>query len=138
METDPRIPEDVLTFIKDGIKRGRIHWTYHVNMRLAGRFISRQSILEALDSYELIESYPSDKYLPSFLIFGKKEARSFHVLTYCLLLMLKVIISGSSQPTIQTLLNGRRILRRGDKPDEMLHLWWTDATCPYGSAFQAR
>ena len=52
-------------------------WTYHVNMRLASRGISRKEILKAINSYEIIESYPDDKYLPSYLVL---VAESFHVL----------------------------------------------------------
>jgi hypothetical protein len=47
-----------------------------VNMRLAGRFISRDDILSAVDSYVIIEEYPDDKYLPSYLVLGA----GFHVL----------------------------------------------------------
>ena len=55
-------------------------WTYHVNMRLAGRFISRAAILSAVDSYDLVEAYPHDKYLPSDLGLGQHEGQAFHVL----------------------------------------------------------
>ena len=34
-------------------------------MRLAGRFISREAVLAAVDTYQLVEAYPDDKYLPS-------------------------------------------------------------------------
>jgi hypothetical protein len=46
-------------------------------MRLDRRHISRQEILDAVDSYQLVEEYPDDKYLPSYLI---KAASTFHVL----------------------------------------------------------
>lgn len=49
-------------------------------MRLAGRFIPRELILGAVASYELIEAYPDDKYLPSYLILGRREREAFHVL----------------------------------------------------------
>ena len=55
-------------------------WTYHVNMRLVGRFISRATILAAVDTYQLVEGYPEDKYLPSYLILGRHESAGFHVL----------------------------------------------------------
>ncbi len=42
-------------------------------MRLQGRFISRQHILDAVDTYEVIESYPEDKYLPSYLVYATVE-----------------------------------------------------------------
>jgi Domain of unknown function (DUF4258) len=49
-------------------------------MRLHGRFISRQHILDAVDTYEIIESYPEDKYLPSYLVYATVSAEVFHVL----------------------------------------------------------
>jgi hypothetical protein len=52
----------------------------HVNMRLAGRYIARDDILGAVESYEIIESYPSDKYLPSYLVFATAAEVVFHVL----------------------------------------------------------
>jgi hypothetical protein len=55
-------------------------WTYHVNMRLQGRFIQRQTIIDAVDAYEIIEEYPKDKYLPSYLVLGQHGGDSFHVL----------------------------------------------------------
>lgn len=55
-------------------------WTYHVNMRLAGRFIPRESILAAVASYQLVEAYPDDKYLPSYLILARHDRDAFHVL----------------------------------------------------------
>lgn len=49
---------DVLEFIRTCIGEGRIYWTYHVNMRLKGRFISREAVLLSSDTYEIIEKYP--------------------------------------------------------------------------------
>jgi uncharacterized protein DUF4258 len=49
-------------------------------MRLQGRFISREAILGAAKSYEIIESYPDDKYLPSYLVLGRSAGEVFHVL----------------------------------------------------------
>jgi hypothetical protein len=46
-------------------------------MRLDQRHISRHEILTAVDSYQLVEEYPDDKYLPSYLV---KAASAFHVL----------------------------------------------------------
>ena len=57
-----------------------IYWTYPVNMRLAGRHILRDEILEATDNYEIIESYPQDKYLPSYLVWATSGSDPFHVL----------------------------------------------------------
>jgi hypothetical protein len=49
-------------------------------MRLAGRFIPRESILDAVTSYELVEAYPDDKYLPSYLILARHDHDAFHIL----------------------------------------------------------
>ncbi len=49
-------------------------------MRLAGRFISRESILGAVETLELVEAYPHVKYLPSYLILGSVGSDAFHVL----------------------------------------------------------
>ena len=48
-------------------------------MRLGQRIISRNTILAAED-YEVIEAYPDDKYLPSYLLLGKRGDTAFHVL----------------------------------------------------------
>jgi hypothetical protein len=74
------IPDDPLGFIRRCIRKGRILWTYHINMRMKNRFISRQMILESIDNYEIIESYPEDKYLPSYLIYSRYRHTVFHVL----------------------------------------------------------
>jgi hypothetical protein len=49
-------------------------------MRLAGRFIPRESIIAAVDTFELVEAYPDDKYLPSYLLLGRAGSDAFHVL----------------------------------------------------------
>jgi len=70
---------DILAFIKSCISRRRIRWTYHVNMRLKGRFISRVTILSSVESCEIIEEYPKDKYLPSYLVYGKDKGQVIHI-----------------------------------------------------------
>ncbi|MBI2863762.1 MAG: DUF4258 domain-containing protein [Chloroflexi bacterium] len=75
-----RVPENAVSFIRDCIERGRILWTYHVNMRLSRRFIPREAIHGAQDTYELVEEYPDDKYLPSYLVIGRYRQETFHVL----------------------------------------------------------
>jgi hypothetical protein len=51
-----------------------------VNLRLKGRFVSRQIILDAVDTYEIVESYPDDKYLPSYLVLARLAGDAIHVL----------------------------------------------------------
>ena len=74
------VPEDPLAFIVRCVREHRVYWTYHVNMRLAGRHISRRDICEATDTYELVEAYPDDKYLPSYLVLAAMAGNAFHVL----------------------------------------------------------
>ena len=80
MVEDRKLPGNPIAFIQDCITRGQILWTYHVNMRLAGRFIPREAIVASVGTYELVESYPDDKYLPSYLVLAQHESESFHVL----------------------------------------------------------
>jgi hypothetical protein len=49
-------------------------------MRLKGRYISRESILESFPSYEILEAYPTDKYLPSYLVYAEFQGKAFHIL----------------------------------------------------------
>jgi hypothetical protein len=43
-------------------------------MRLAGRFIPRESILGVVETLELVKAYPDDKYFPSYLVLGRADA----------------------------------------------------------------
>jgi hypothetical protein len=49
-------------------------------MRLGQRFIARETIIQAGDTYEVVEAYPDDKYFPSYLLLGRHGADEFHVL----------------------------------------------------------
>ena len=49
-------------------------------MRMRGRFISRKDIIGSFEAYEVIEEYPDDKYLPSYLICSHTRKKTFHVL----------------------------------------------------------
>lgn len=80
MSNQRRLPDDPIKFIQDCIQGQRIFWTYHVNMRLSERFLSRESILEAASSFEIVEEYPTDKYFPSYLLLGRTEFEVFHAL----------------------------------------------------------
>ena len=74
------LPDDPLEFIKQCVTDRKILWTYHVNMRMKKRSIARQLILESKSSYEIIEAYPEDKYLPSYLVYAQHGKTVFHVL----------------------------------------------------------
>jgi hypothetical protein len=73
------IPENPLAFIQGCIRNRTIFWTYHVQMRLKGRTISREVLLRAVDTYEIIEAYPEDKYLPSYLVFCLSQEGPVHI-----------------------------------------------------------
>ena len=51
-----------------------------MNMRLTGRFISREAILAAVATYQLVEAYPDETYLPTYLILARYGSQAFHVL----------------------------------------------------------
>ena len=81
MESPQRkLPDDPLAFIKACVRQRSIFWTYHVNMRLQRRSIARQAILNAVDTFEVIEAYPEDKYFPSYLMLAKDSGEVFHIL----------------------------------------------------------
>ena len=80
MPTSRPVPAEPLGFIQECVRRRRILWTHHVNMRLHGRSIRRDAILNLVDEYEVIESYPQDKYLPSYLILVRVPGDALHVL----------------------------------------------------------
>lgn len=45
------------------------------------RGIRREDVLESAESYEIIEEYPNDKYLPSYLVFARTAGKDvFHLL----------------------------------------------------------
>ena len=71
--------ENVLDFIKSCVTERKIFWTYHVNMRFKERSISREQIIDAVSSYEIIEEYQEDKYLPSYLVYAKYKETVLHI-----------------------------------------------------------
>ena len=66
-------------FIKDAVREGRVFWTYHVNMRLRQRDIPSREIVEAVDTFVVIEVYPPERRLPCALVLGHGPERAFHV-----------------------------------------------------------
>jgi len=75
-----KLPDDPLTFIQTCVRQQSIFWTYHVHMRLQGRSSARQAMLDAVDTYEIIEAYPEDKYFPSYLVLATHHEEGFHIL----------------------------------------------------------
>jgi hypothetical protein len=49
-------------------------------MRLKGRYVPRESIFGAVETFEIAEPYPHDKYLPSYLILGRTGVEALNVL----------------------------------------------------------
>lgn len=49
-------------------------------MRLLSRGIDRGLVMDSIDTYELIEEYPGDKYLPSYLVLARREDDRVHIL----------------------------------------------------------
>jgi hypothetical protein len=49
-------------------------------MRLGGRFIPRDAILDSVDTYKIIEEYSKDKYRSSYLILAKNNGIPLHIL----------------------------------------------------------
>jgi hypothetical protein len=43
----------------------------HQTMRVRQRDLSTEMMMDVVSTFELIESYPDDKYLPSFLVRGE-------------------------------------------------------------------
>jgi len=94
------VSNDVLEFIKSCVRQGKIHWTYHVNMRLKGRFIPREIIFSSVDTYKLIEEYPKDKYLPSYLIYARYVNKVIHIQIAVDLENDRVIVVTAYAPTL--------------------------------------
>jgi hypothetical protein len=47
-------------------------------MRLERRSLRSEILLHGIDSLKIIESYPTDKYLPSYLLRREFDGRIFH------------------------------------------------------------
>ena len=48
-------------------------------MRLSERGLTSGMLLDSVASLEIVERYPDDKYLPSFLLRGEARAVIYHV-----------------------------------------------------------
>ena len=58
---------------------GRVRWTYHVTMRFRQRAVTPEMLGKAIATLEIVEAYPQDRYLPSFLVRGESGGIVFHV-----------------------------------------------------------
>lgn len=75
-----QIPDETLAFIKRCIASAQVRWTYHVTMRMQERRLTGNVLREGVDTLKIIEEYPRDKYLPSFLLRGEVPEFVFHAL----------------------------------------------------------
>jgi hypothetical protein len=73
-----RIPEKPLDFIRSCIVSQRIRWTYHATMRLAQRSLTSSMLTNPEAALEILENYPDDKYLPSYLVRVAADGALFH------------------------------------------------------------
>ena len=73
-------PKAPLEFIKSAVRGMHIYWTYHANMRLNERSVSREEVVQSVEIYDIIESYPDDKYLPSYLVWTMHGGSILHIL----------------------------------------------------------
>ena len=92
---------EILKFIKACIEKRKIRWTYHVNMRLKGRFIPRETILSSTKTYQIIKEYPKDKYLPSYLVYAEKGRQIIHIQIAADVENKRVIIVTAYEPTLE-------------------------------------
>lgn len=65
--------------LREGMRfRGRLRWTYHVASRLGQRALTPQMLVDTVRTFEILESYPKDKYLPSYLVRAEHGGVVFH------------------------------------------------------------
>ena len=74
------IPERPLEFIQRCVNQRKLRWTYHADVQMSDRTIDRQTIINSVDAFEVIEEYPDDKYLPSYLVCSRFGSLVLHVL----------------------------------------------------------
>ena len=136
MPSERVIPDNPLDFIKQCVNDQRIFWTYHVNMRMKGRFIPRQIVLDSVQDYEIIEEYPDDKYLPSYLVLSKYKDKVFHVLFAVDVEENNVRIITAC--VFQALMSGRKAIEPGGNNYEMSRMWFKTSSNNNGPPFQSQ
>ena len=91
---------EALGFIKKCVRQKRIIWTNHVNIRLKERFINRDNIINSIAEYEIIDEFPDDNFLPSYLIYTQKRNEILHLLVTVDFLNELVTIVTSYKPSL--------------------------------------
>ena len=74
------LPEHPLEFIQRCVNQRKLRWTYHADIQMQDRTIDRQTIIDSVNAFEVIEEYPDDKYLPSYLVYSRFGSLVIHVL----------------------------------------------------------
>ncbi len=70
----------VIGRIRAKIQQGRFEFSQHATDRAIIRDIRVRELREAMQEAELVESYPEDKYGPSYLVLGFTDSgRPLHV-----------------------------------------------------------
>lgn len=71
---------EILSGIQEKVNLNLMEFSKHAADRMILRHITVREVRETLESGEIIEDYPEDKYGPSCLIFGNtKQRRRLHV-----------------------------------------------------------
>ena len=66
--------------IRVSVRKGQHYWRQHATERSIEREINDNEVTEAILNGKIIEEYPTDKYGPSCLIFGRTNSgRTIHV-----------------------------------------------------------
>ena len=81
-------------------------------MRLKGRSISRHAIVDSYHRYEIIDQYPQDKYLPSYLVRSEYENDILHILFAVDVKADNIRIITAYRPTLDDWEDGFRIRRQ--------------------------
>lgn len=72
--------QNMIEEIRKAFNKNRYEYSLHAVDQSILRHITRQEILETVESGKIIEDYPSDKFGPSCLIFGKTTlGRPLHI-----------------------------------------------------------
>jgi hypothetical protein len=70
----------IIDQVREALKSKVFRYSRHAIEQRVNRHIYHEEIAEAIDSGEVIEEYPHDKYGPSCLIFGRtSQNRPLHI-----------------------------------------------------------
>jgi Domain of unknown function (DUF4258) len=72
-----------LAVLRRAVIGGRVEWRKHVLQKLAERGLSQRSVLEVIETGEVIRDYSDDKPFPSALLLGYPASQPLHVVAAC-------------------------------------------------------